>query len=168
MLYQQRSCGTATLSLSLQAWSQQKLFSALHSSCPPLSHLPSLNPSNPTIAHPQHDIMKINLILLALTSLFFTVLGHPGVECQGYEEKCNTDTRRPAILQCKSGLWDHKLWCPGGTWCDPGPPASCKMHHANARPFDDAAYANVASSPTATTPAETCYGNEWKCSRNGS
>jgi hypothetical protein len=180
--------------------------------------------------------MKIILILLALTSLFFTVLGgsfgvgchgdeescnkdkrHPAilvckqglwdykemcgenhicdkgppvtckeihnarsfddaasanggdssndaVACHDYEEKCNTDTRRPAILQCKSGLWDTKQWCGAGERCHSGPPAICKKR-LDARSFDDAVHANVASSPTVSAPAETCTGTEIRCSR---
>ena len=110
--------------------------------------------------------MKIILITLALTSLFFTVLGSFGVGCHGNEESCNKSKEHPAILTCKSGLWDYKEMCPENHYCDPGPPVTCKEKHANARSFDDAVSANGAPSPTTTSPAETCNGNETKCSRN--
>ena len=77
--------------------------------------------------------------------------------CNDGEETCNDDQRHPAILQCNAGTWGLKKSCLGGRWCDHGPPASCKLHHADARSVDDATSANDAAS------ADTCNEFEEKC-----
>lgn len=104
--------------------------------------------------------MKIILILLALTSLFFTVLGSFGVVCHGNEESCGKNKEDPSIVTCKSGYWKIKEMCPENHYCDPGPPVTCKENHANARSFDDAASANDGDS---SHVAVACQDYEEKC-----
>lgn len=121
---------------------------------PPLSHSLFLTTSNPTIAHLQHDIMKITLVLLALTSLPFTVLGSPTVSCNDNEVKCNPDKKQPAIISCTSGT-PYLQTCAPGEYCNYGPPVACKERWTST-----GLYHNTASATDAASTIDPCSSNE--------
>ena len=117
--------------------------------------------------------MKINLILLALTSLFFTVLGHPGVSandapspttttpaetCHGFETKCsrnkaNYDLDRNAIIKCWSDTVYYQTCSPSDI-CADGPPVACTPR------FHSSTFGYIPSATYATSPADPCASTE--------
>ncbi|KAG9198585.1 hypothetical protein G6514_009827 [Epicoccum nigrum] len=98
--------------------------------------------------------MKITLILPALTSLPFTVLGSPTVSCIDNEVKCNPDKEQPAIISCMSGT-PYLQTCARGEYYDYGPPVACKE-----RWISTGLYRNTASATDAASTIDPCSSSE--------
>ena len=75
--------------------------------------------------------MKINIFLLALPSLFYTVLGSRGHDCSDGNWKCEDagDSVPFRLLACHRGRWMLVKDCSkSDKYCRAGPEAHCEFH----------------------------------------